>query len=396
MVAAILPEDRERVLTEWKKLDRGESCAQEFRIRDVDGTVRWIWDRGVPIKDERGHLVRVIAISEDITHRKTMQADLRSKETLYRTLVDTTDTGYFMIDQAGRLLDANAEYARLSGRRTVSEIQWHHVSQWIAPHDRDRGADSIERCLREATISNLEIDFVDAAGELTPVEINAAVIQTNLGPRILSLCRDISERKGAERALRESREQTQRFARRLITSIEVERTRIAREMHDDLGQAFTGLSLDLAWLQLKVGALPNDGRTESIREKVRAMTGETDDAITVVRRIANNLRPPILDNTAIGPALSAQIAQFQERSGIVCVVDLDDDIALEPDLATLVFRVFQEAITNIVRHARATQVTIRFKRDPSSMLRLEVSDNGVGIKPGVANAPRFARYNRHA
>lgn len=385
LVAAIHPDDRERVLSEWKHLDRGESSAQEFRILDFDGTVRWIWDRGVPVKDEHGHLVRVIAISEDITHRKSMQADLQLKETLYQTLVNTTGTGYFMIDQAGRLLDANEEYVRLSGRRSVGEIQWKPVSQWIAPHDCDRGADAIEHCLRRGTINNLEIDFVNRAGVVTPVEISAAVIQTNLGPRILGLCSDISERKRTERALRDSREQSRRFAARLISSIERERARIAREMHDELGQTFTGLSLDLAWLKLELGELPQHGRTEALGEKVRSMVGATDDAITVVRRIANNLRPPIWDNTAIVPALSAQIEQFQERTGIRCVAELDDTITLDPDRGTQVYRVFQEALTNIARHAGASQVNIGFTRTAANRLRLEVSDNGVGVEPAVAS-----------
>ena len=387
LVEAIHPEDRDKVLTNWKKIDCGESSAQEFRIRDVDGTVRWIWDRSVPIKDEHGHLARVIAISEDITYRKTMQGDLRSRETLHRTLVDTTGTGYFMIDQAGRLLDANDEYVHLIGRKTVDEMQWNHISRWIALHDRDRVVDSIEYCLLKGSVKNLEIDFVNDAGELTPVEINAAVIQTDMGPRILGLCRDITERKRAEGVLRDAREQSRRFAARLISSIEGERARISREMHDELGQAFTGLSLDLAWLRLELEELPGHARIEGIREKIRSMVNETDDAITVVRRIANNLRPPIWDNTAIVPAMSAHIEQFQERSGIKCIAELDDTIKLDPERGTQVYRVFQEALTNIARHAQASQVTIRFTYYGSNGLRLEVSDNGAGITPGTAHDP---------
>ena len=387
LVEAIHPEDRDKVLADWEKRDRGETIAREFRVRVVDGTVRWVWDRSVPIRDEYGHLARVITISEDITHRKDMQADIRSQETLYRTLVDTTGTGYFMIDQAGRLLDANDEYLRLIGRKAIDEIQWIHISQWIALHDRDRVVDSIEYCMRKGSVTNLEIDFENDTGEMTPVEINAAVIQTNLGPRILGLCRDITERKSAERALRDSREQSRRFAARLISSIEDERARISREMHDGLGQAFTGLSLDLAWLKLEVAGLPASVQIKRIRDKIRSMVNETDDAITTVRRIANNLRPPIWDNTAIVPAISAYIEQFQERSGIKCVAEIDDTIKLDPERGAQVYRVFQEALTNIVRHARASQVTIRFTYYGANGLRLEVSDNGAGINPGVVKSP---------
>jgi PAS domain S-box-containing protein len=387
MVDAVHPQDRARVLAEWKRRDRGHPISLEFRVVDADDSVRWIWDRGIPVKNERGQLVRMIEVSEDITVRKTMDDAIHAKEQLYRTLVDTTATGYFVLDPAGVVMDANADYVRLSGHDEVADIQGRNWTEWTAPCDQDRLAAAMELCLADGGVRNLEINCVDSAGTVTPVEVNASLVQTNVGTHILGLCRDISRRKRVEKDMRESREEIRRFAATLIDSIEGERTRIAREMHDELGQVFTGLGLDLAWLSLEFSELPAPRRNARLLEKLRSMSEATGNGTCLVRRIANDLRPPLLDNLGIVPALQAHIEQFERRARIQCATELDSSIKLDPHQATMVFRVCQEAMTNIARHAQATQVTIRFAREHSNAFLLEVCDNGRGIVVGQERSP---------
>ncbi|HKB57946.1 MAG TPA: histidine kinase [Lacunisphaera sp.] len=184
-----------------------------------------------------------------------------------------------------------------------------------------------------------------------------------------------SERKRAEERLRESHEQLRALSVYLQYVREEERTRIAREVHDELGQSLTSLKLDLAWL---AGRQPVGQRP--LHDKIKAMSRHIDTTIQTVRRIATELRPGILDDLGLVAALEWQANEFQGRTGIECDVasTLRDDTPLDADLNTAFFRIFQETLTNIMRHASATRVVVRSSEEQGSVL-LVVKDNGRGI-----------------
>ena len=129
---------------------------------------------------------------------------LRESEVKYRALVETTGTGYVIVDSEGTVLDANKEYVRLTGHRVLEEIRGRRVTEWTAPYDLARNAEEIKKCEEQGSVHNLEIDYKDNGGKCTSIEINATVLTTSEGMKILTLCRDITERKMAERALEES------------------------------------------------------------------------------------------------------------------------------------------------------------------------------------------------
>lgn len=184
-----------------------------------------------------------------------------------------------------------------------------------------------------------------------------------------------SERKRAEGKLRESHEQLRALSIYLQYVREEERTRIAREVHDELGQALTSLKLDLAWL---LGRQPPGQRP--LHDKIKAMSRHIDTTIHTVRRIATELRPGILDDLGLVAALEWQANDFQGRTGIACDVasTLRDDAPLDADLNTAFFRIFQETLTNIMRHAGATRVVVRSHEEQGNVF-LVVTDNGRGI-----------------
>jgi signal transduction histidine kinase len=198
------------------------------------------------------------------------------------------------------------------------------------------------------------------------------------------LTREIAERKQAEAQLRDSEERLRALTARLQSVREEERTTISREIHDELGQALTGLKMDLTWLseRIKVDSKP-------VAAKLKNMFELIDDTIRSVRRIASGLRPEILDEAeGLATAIGWQAKDFQARTGIRCKISLPSDIpALDQERTTATFRIFQELLTNVARHAEATRVDIAMKIDSRS-LQLEVKDNGKGIGEAALRGPK--------
>lgn len=187
---------------------------------------------------------------------------------------------------------------------------------------------------------------------------------------------DVTERGRAEEELRRSQEQLRALAARLQAVREDERGRIARQIHDELGQGLTALKMDLAWLG-KRAPRPN----QAVRDKLGAMRRFLDATLNSVRRLSAELRPGALDTLGLVAAMEQHLAEFQARTGLRCALRAPpEESALGPEGATAVFRIFQEALTNVARHARATRVQVRLFPEAGRVV-LEVKDNGRGIAP---------------
>ena len=189
------------------------------------------------------------------------------------------------------------------------------------------------------------------------------------------LTREIAERKQAEAQLRLSEERLRALTARLQSVREEERTRISREIHDELGQALTGLKMDLTWVANRI-----KGEQKQFGPKLKSMFELIDDTIQAVRRIASGLRPEILDEAeGLVTAIGWQARFFQKRTGIRCKIDLPSDaLTVDQERSTATFRIFQEILTNVARHAQATRLDVSMKLDTDRLL-LEVQDNGIGI-----------------
>lgn len=206
------------------------------------------------------------------------------------------------------------------------------------------------------------------------------VLKTRLSrlmPAVERALREADERRQRKRAvekLRQSHQQLRALTAYLQHVREEERTRIAREVHDELGQALTGLKMDVSWL---AGRLPR--RFRELAEKARVMADHIDATIQTVRRIATELRPGILDDLGLVAAIEWQAAEFQRRTGIRCVVACSiPDTLWDQDFNTAFFRIFQEVLTNIVRHAGANEVNVELAWRADRLV-LTVRDNGRGI-----------------
>ena len=187
--------------------------------------------------------------------------------------------------------------------------------------------------------------------------------------------RDVTERYLNTEQLAASRQQLRALASRFQTVREEERTGVAREIHDELGQALTGLKLDIAWMKNR---LPRD---HGMMAQCASIIERIDQTLNAVRRIATALRPSVLDQLGLAAALEWQGQEFGARTGIEISMELcNDGCSIPDDLGSSAFRILQESLTNVARHAQAKHVKIRLAQS-STRLTLEISDDGVGFPP---------------
>jgi PAS domain S-box-containing protein len=183
-------------------------------------------------------------------------------------------------------------------------------------------------------------------------------------------------------------EKLRALAARLQAVREEERASVAREIHDVLAQDLTRLKMDIAWLDRRLAQAPEDPKVGTLRDKLRVMVELTDSAIQSVQKIATELRPIVLDSLGLCAAIEWQLADFESRSGIKCVASLpEQELSLAREHSTAIFRILQESLTNVARHAAATRVQIELRRE-DGRVTLTVSDNGRGIDAAQLNDPR--------
>jgi signal transduction histidine kinase len=180
--------------------------------------------------------------------------------------------------------------------------------------------------------------------------------------------------------LRESEDKLRRLAAHLISIREEERAHIAREIHDELGQVLTGLKMEVTWLAKRLKEKP-------LIEKTDSMCALIDSTVQTVRKIATGLRPEMLDDMGLVAAVAWQAKEFQKRTGIRCRASLPPETKLDIDVSTTMFRIFQEILTNVARHSRATRVDIELEVADAEV-SLEVVDNGIGIQDDELTAKK--------
>ena len=226
--------------------------------------------------------------------------------------------------------------------------------------------DMTERRAREVTLAEAKEKL-----ELNIEQRAAVLVKVNL-----ELRQEIAERERVEGELRNSLEQLRDLAARLQHVREEERALVAREMHDELGQACTAIKMDLASIGRKATK-----RQAPLLAKVHSASQLVDKMIFLVRRIASELRPRTLDDLGLNAALEWQAQEFEARTRISCFVDLPrEQLALDSDRSTAIFRIFQESLTNVARHAHATRVDASLERRGDQLI-LQVRDNGKGFDP---------------
>ena len=195
--------------------------------------------------------------------------------------------------------------------------------------------------------------------------------------------KDISERKKSEKEIMESRGKLRRLAAHLQVNREEERERIAHEIHDELGQALTALKMDVHWIGRKLSETD-----DPLVEKTVTMSTLIDTTVQSVKRIISELRPRLLDDFGFSAAMEWQVDEFMKRTGIQCDIELEpEDIILDEARSIAIFRIFQETLTNITRHANATRVRVALK-ESTNVIEMKVIDNGKGLSKKRLSTPQ--------
>jgi PAS domain S-box-containing protein len=337
----------------------------------------------LPSGNSKFHLVSVI---RDITQRKVKESiELQRKTHLDHLIKNIPDvlfiTGLSDENKFENFKEANDSACNqlLYTQNEIKELSLYKISssrfQEIFP-------EIISRLLRKKQ-TVFEIDIISKDRRIVPFEFNANFVSEGNQRTVILAGRDITGRKRAEEKLTNSREQLRNLASRLQAIREEERKMIAREIHDELGQLLTVLKIQIA---LIAGKLPKDN--SDIENKIQSAVLFIDKAVNSVQKITEKLRPGILDELGLIPAIEWQAQEFQERTGITCYCStIKENLKLEPEQSTALFRILQEALTNVARHSLAKKVSIYLKKENDS-LTLEITDNGIGIRDAQIRNPK--------
>lgn len=323
--------------------------------------------------------------------RHARESHLARLERAFSAAIRCAADGVILTDPAQQVTYLNPAAERLTGwtcEQAIGQPLAKVFQQQEAPPESDttflRAREMA--AARPAAPPPAEVLLLTARQETIPVEVTRAPLQDEVHGDLgtVLVFRDITERKRYQAALQESRHQLRALARNLETTREDERARIAREVHDELGQMLTKLKMDLAWLQRRLGPIADAG----LERRLHGMTQLLDETVQTVRRIANELRPGMLDTLGLSAALEWETQQFQARTGIPCRFETDPALTTPPDriAAIALYRILQEALTNVARHARASQVHVRLECSDTA-LRLIIQDNGQGATPEQLRRP---------
>ncbi|HYA27841.1 MAG TPA: PAS domain S-box protein [Acidobacteriota bacterium] len=389
------PDDVDAKLALLKRAVDGEiqTYAMEQRYFRSDGSIVWAkLTKSLVRQQQTNEPLYFISVVEDITPRKQAENELRESEERLRLALDGGSLGTWHRDMVTDEVIRDERACVILGLPTESD---RGSDFFDAVHPDDREKLLAARCHAIAEQRELAAEFrvIRPDGSIVWVLNKSKPYYDEAGKvvRVSGICMDITDRKSAEQKLHEitqqlesrveertaelksTQEQLRALASRLHLLQEEERAQLARELHDEFGAALTALKVDLHWIMAR---LPK--KVAGIEKKAQVMSDLIDNSVESIRRTAALLRPRLLDDFGLAAAIEWQLQEFHRRTGIRCVTRLPDEVDLDHATATAVFRILQEALTNVARHAKATEVHVGLQKDASKVL-LEVNDNGIGI-----------------
>jgi two-component system sensor histidine kinase UhpB len=327
----------------------------------------------------------ILSMVRDISDKKENELQLEKSERQFRSLFNNTSDAMFVCylnygKTLGSFVEANEKACQILGC-SISELLQMNPLQVLFENKEDEILKFIDRLNSDNTI----IFNAVLTGKTTvriPVEISSRLFDYNERPAILFISRDIGERRDFEEKLKQRTNQLRNLASKLQSVREEERKMISREIHDELGQMLTVLKIQISLLSNKI--TDND----LIKSKFKSVEKLIDNSIESVQKIASKLRPGLLDELGLIPAIEWQTQDFMEKTGIDCECSLPkEEIDLDQEKSTALFRIFQESIFNTARHANASKIIINLQEFNNNLV-LDVIDNGKGITQNQLSDPK--------
>jgi PAS domain S-box-containing protein len=325
-------------------------------------------------------------IIRDITERKRSEERMADAFRYTRAVIEFSPIGILTCTASGKVVSANPAFVRMTGGaidRILSENAF-QLRSW-----KESGVlAAAEEALESGHDTSLETGMISPAGEKTIYNCFFVPFDHRGNQRLLILFSDISERKRAEEDLRKSREEMRLLAHNLTLMREAERKHLAREFHDRLGQTLAALKMDLTLIARMVSDEKRNIPRRQIAGDLGAANILIDETSRTIREIISELRPPLIDELGLPAALAWEAKRFEARTGIVCeFIPPAADIRIDTEKSIALYRICQEALTNVMRHARASTVKIALRRAEDAHF-LEIFDNGRGMADDEREKPK--------
>jgi PAS domain S-box-containing protein len=349
-------------------------------IRSSNDRQRRILTNAAPVCNQLGEIVAGVAVFSDITERIRAEEELKASELRFRKLFEESPIAIGLVDLQGRLQQSNPALCKMLGY-TSEALAGMSLSQFTHKDDREKDQKLLQE-LFSCKIDSYknELRLLKKNGQMIWASLTVSVISDQTGKILcgLVMLEDITQQKQDFENLLKSRLQLRALARHLQTIREDERGAIAREIHDELGQVLTALKIDLSLIGTEI---KNEEKLNlsKLADDIVIMQSLIDATIKKVRRLIAELRPETLDNLGLVPAIESQIKEFQSRSRIRCELRINvKELVLDKEREMAIFRIIQEALTNITRHAQAKTVNIILS-EKAKHIFLMITDDGVGF-----------------
>ncbi len=381
----LVPEDRQRFKQAFVDgLNTSKSYVREYRIRKKDNNIIWVQDRGQIVCHPDGKVDYISGVFFDITEHRQAEEAVMQASAYARSLIEASLDPLVTISLAGKIMDVNHATEMVTGVGRAGLIGTDFSDYFTEP---EKAREGYQLVFSQGTVRDYPLAIRHVSGRITDVLYNATVYRDAAGEvhGVFAAARDITERKRAEEALRESEQRLRFLTSQLLTAQEGERKRISMELHDELGQSLAVLKLQIRAIERALGDEQQD-----LKGGCRNLLSYLDGVIDNVRRLSRDLSPAVLEDLGLQSALKYLINRFSDHytvSHAFEVEELDDLFPSEAQI--IIYRIFQECLTNISKHARATEVDIAVRKSDGAIAMI-LEDNGLGFDPVEAAAYRAA------
>lgn len=352
----------------------GISSELEGKYRSITGSREsYLRSLLTPIHDDHQAIVGGLCLVEDISEKIFAEKALKESENRYRLLFENAPVGISLTDTEGHLREFNQAVLKMFGYTDSEAWQLNLNDVYAEPGIRML---LIAELKKQGTVTDREVRFLNKSGKIMDVLMNLRIVVIENKDHILAMLTDITRQKQDEKFLADSRQELRNLTRHLQNIRESERIRMARELHDELGQVLTVINMEAARLAKKI-----PDRLKTLKPGAETISAFSVGAIRSLKRIISELRPALLNDLGLAAAINWQAREYQERTGIRFEVNITpDEFDVGEELGTALFRIFQESTTNVLRHAKASEVRVRMEKQDKEIV-LTVEDNGIGFSP---------------